>query len=79
MSYEFAAKLGTSSTHIRYIPIRFDQEIMNLLKVGEKVDPESILCTVYNPVGGALDVYEGDALNTIQDIESMNPKQVAGN
>jgi hypothetical protein len=74
MSADFAAKLGTSSTHIRHIPIRFDQEIMNLLKVGEMVDPESILCTVYNPIGGALDVYEGESLNTIQDLESLNPK-----
>lgn len=75
MSRKFASKLGTSSSHPRYIPIRYDQEIMNLLKVGEMVDPESILCTVYNPVGGALDVYQGEnALNTIQDLESLNPK-----
>lgn len=74
LSAEFAAKLGTSSTHIRNIPIRFDQEIMNTVKVNESVDPESILCTVYNPVGGASDLYEGDSLNTIQDLESLNPK-----
>lgn len=74
LSLDFASKLGTSSTHIRYVQVRFEQEIMNLLKVGETVDPESILCTVYNPVGGALDLYEGDALNTVQDLESLNPK-----
>lgn len=74
MSRNFASKLGTSSTHVRYIPINFAQEITNLVKVGETLDPESILCTVYNPIGGALDVFEGSSLDTLQDVESLNPK-----
>lgn len=74
LSREFASKLGTSGTHIRYVRVNFNQEVTNLSKMKEKVEPESILCTLYEPVGAAMDIYEGEALNTLQDIGQLNPK-----
>lgn len=74
LSREFAEKLGTVTTHVRYIRVNFNQEVSNLVKIKEKVEPESILCTLYEPVGNSLDIYEGNALNTLQDIGQLNPK-----
>lgn len=74
LSREFTEKLGTITTHVRYVRVNFNQEVSNLVKLKEKVEPESILCTLYEPVGNTLDIYEGNALNTLQDIGQLNPK-----
>lgn len=69
----FAKKLVTTGTHIRNLRVDFTQEIMNMIKVGETTNSDSILCTIYEPLAGMSDAYNDEALNTLQDISSDNP------
>lgn len=69
----FAKRLVTRSTEIRNIRVEFTQEVRNLLAVGTTVDSNTILCTIYEPMTGAEDIYEDDALDTLTQISSLNP------
>ena len=70
---KFAKKLITSGTHIRHIRVNFTQEVINMVKVGETVKADSILCTIYEPLAGMSNAYNDEALSTLQDINSDNP------
>lgn len=80
ISENFASKLLTKSTEIRNIRVEFAQEVRNLLEVGTDVDSNTILCTIYEPMAGAEDIYEDSALDTLTQISSLNPTaKIRGN
>ncbi len=73
LSQEMADKLVTMATHIRNIKVTFDQEIRNLVQVGDKLESESILCTIHNRVEGNSDVFDDEAINTLSNLSSSTP------
>lgn len=73
LSVPFANKLTTMSTHVRSIKVTFDQEVRNLLKVGEDVTPESILCTIHNASTGNTDLFDDAAITTLGIISASTP------
>ena len=74
ISSEFAKKLVTLGTHVRNIKVTFDQEVRNLLRAGEEVDHESILCTIHNATAGNADIYDEAALSTLSILASSSPR-----
>lgn len=74
LSADFAKRMITRSTEVRNIKVLFTQEIKDLVNVGDQLDSNSILCTIYEPLEGAMDFYEDDALNTLAQISSLNPR-----
>jgi len=74
LSADFNGKLSTTATHIRYIKVSFDQDVRNMVQVGESVDADSILCTVLNPVGGNSDLFNDAALDILKAIANLNPR-----
>lgn len=73
LSQEMADKLVTMATHIRNIKVTFDQEVRNLVQVGDKLESESILCTIHNRVEGNSDVFDDEAINTLSNLSSSTP------
>ena len=73
MSKNFSSKLTTGLTHIRNIKLTSDNTIKNLMKVGDIVQTDSILCTIHS---AQLDTgfFNEDAVNSLQSISSLNPK-----
>lgn len=69
LSDELSKELTTSTTTIRPISLNFDQSIMNLVKVGDKVDADSILCTIED---GVLDVDSKIDINTLQALDELS-------
>ncbi len=74
ISKSLAKRLVTEDTSIRTISIKFDQEIRNLLNVGEEVTPETILCTIHNKGDGNQDLFDEKALSTLATINTATPK-----
>lgn len=75
ISKDFAKKLRSNTTKVRDIRVNFDQEVRNLVEVGQQVDVESILCTIENPVGGGTDsIFDDKALETLKAISSLTPR-----
>lgn len=73
LSTEFAQKLTTMTTHVRNIKVTFDQEVRNLLKSGDEVTAESILCTIHNASTGNTDLFDDAALSTLSVISAATP------
>ena len=74
ISQQFADKLITMSTHIRPIKVKFDQEIRNLVEVGDDIDFESILCTLHDVVEGNSALFNDEALDTLKSLAQLSPK-----
>jgi hypothetical protein len=53
---------------------RFDQSVRNLVKVGDQVDLETILCTIEDAVTADSDLFDADSLDTLRLLSSATPK-----
>lgn len=74
ISERVAKKLSTTSTKIRYLFVNFDQTVKNLVSVGDKVDPETILCTIEDSVTADNDLFTEDTLETLKLLSGNAPK-----
>lgn len=74
ISQILADKLVTQTTYIRNIKVTFGTEIRNLLKEGEQVDAESILCTLHSTSEGNNDIFSDESLSTLSMVSSSTPR-----
>lgn len=74
VSGKLAERLVTMATHVRNIKVTFEQEIRNLIKLGETLESESILCTIHNRMEGNSDVFDDAAISTLSHLASTSPK-----
>lgn len=74
MSMDLCSRLGTHTAKTRVILAKDTQEIINLVKVGDTVEADSILCTIHNPIGDAATAFDEDALRSLEEVASSNPK-----
>lgn len=78
ISKELASKLGTDVTKVRYLFINFDESISNLVSVGDKVESDSILCTVEDSVTSDNELFTDDNLETLKLLSGNSPKAKYG-
>ena len=74
ISESLASKLVAEITKTKTVTVRFDQAIHNLVKVGDKVDPETILCTIEDALTATSDAFTDKSLETLQAISNQVPK-----
>lgn len=74
ISTDLAKRLKTHQTEIRCIKVPFDNEVRNLIKVGETLNPESILCRLHARTEGNSDIFDDDALSVLDSLSSTSPK-----
>lgn len=71
---KFAGMLTTKNCEVRQIEVPFDKDALELVKVGEKVDYDSILCVIRNNIEGVSDHYVSSSLESLRDISSTSPR-----
>lgn len=72
---ERVSKLLTSpQTKVRQIFLSFDQTVTDLLKVGTKVDPETILCTLEDSFTADNSVFDEEVRKTLRMLAGNAPK-----
>ena len=74
ISEGIAKKLDTSVTEVKTIEVRFDQYIHNLVKEGEEVDIETILCTIEDPETAEHQGLSEEVSEALLRLSSMNPR-----
>lgn len=74
ISESLANKLATQSVKTRDLVLSFNQSIRNLVKVGDEVDVESILCTIEDSITADLDLFDDDSIDTLRLLGSPTPK-----
>lgn len=71
---EIANKLATPGTTLHGIVIDFNTVIHNLVSIGDKLEPESILCTLENFISEDLEAKDAEAIRSLTKLSANNPK-----
>jgi hypothetical protein len=71
---ELAGKLGTNLTQIRTITSDFENTVSNLVKVGDIVDSESILCTIEEGVIADNNLFNDKSMDILKTLSANAPK-----
>lgn len=74
VSEDMAKRLGSDITKVRYIFVNFEQNVNNIVNSGDKLDPESILCTVEDSVTSDNGLFNEDNLHTLKLLSANAPK-----
>lgn len=74
ISQEASRLLETEITKVRDVVVTKDQAVHNVLPVGSKVEVDSILCTLEEPITADKAVFDESSLQTLKLLASNNPK-----
>lgn len=73
VSTELAKQLNTQTTDIKNITVRFDQSIRDLVKVGDHLDLNSILCYIEDPETAENTLFDEASIETLKLLSSAAP------
>jgi hypothetical protein len=74
ISKETAALLMTRQTRVRTIVVNFDQEVHKLLKVGDEVGADAILCVIEDAVTAGNRLFDEASLDTLRVLSAQTPQ-----
>lgn len=74
LSERAARLMGTYSTHKRYITVKFGEEIHDLVKEGEDLEVESILCTIEDAETASADLFDEETRGTLRFLAANTPR-----
>ena len=74
ISQEIAEKLASNTTEIRPVYLRFDQHVHDLIKVGDHVDLNTVLCTIEDPETVDNPLFNAEALEVLERVSAMTPR-----
>lgn len=77
ISEGLAEKLKTQVTKVKNIAVKFDQAVLDLVAVADKVRSETILCTIEDQITASSDVFKDESLETIRSLAAQTPKAKA--
>ena len=74
ISRRLSARMMTDQTKIKDIIVNFDQEIHKMVKEGQAVDPESILCIIEEAISARAGLLDEDTLDTLRVLSANAPQ-----
>lgn len=69
-----ARQLGTQITKVKTVIVSFDQTVRNLVRPGEEVDLDTILCTIEDSVTANNDLFDEQSLSALRRLSAMTPR-----
>lgn len=77
ISKKVAQLLTTKVTKPKQIVVNFDQSVKKLVKVGERVESEDILCVIEDAVTANSDLFDEESLDTLRVLSAQTPQAKA--
>lgn len=74
ISSKLALRLSAEQTKIKDIMVEFGQEIHEMVKEGDLVEPESILCTIEDELSARQGLLDADSLDTLRALSAQTPQ-----
>lgn len=72
---ELSDKLGTKFSKVKHVNVPFDYDVQNLLKVGDEVDTDTILCTMIPPLSSVENSrHVGQSKEILDKLSKESPK-----
>lgn len=73
VSASLAKKLNTQTTDVKNVVVRFDQHISDMVKVGDHLDLNSILCIIQDPETAEGSLFDDASIETLKRLSSATP------
>jgi hypothetical protein len=73
ISQETAKLLTTQITKVRTVVVNFEQSVHQLVKVGDIIDTEDILCIIEDPVSANTGLFTEASLDTLRVVSNATP------
>lgn len=73
ISQRVAELLTTKTTKIKEIVLNFDQSVRRLVKAGDSVEPEDILCVIEDAVTANSELFDETTLDTLRILSAQTP------
>lgn len=73
ISVRLTKKLITEQIKIKDIVVNFDQEVHRMVKEGDAVEPESMLCIIEEALSARNQFLDEETLDTLRVMEAMTP------
>ena len=74
ISEGLAKRLEADIPNVKAIRIKFEQNINGLVKVGDDVNVDSILCTIENQFGASSTIFDEKSRETLAELEVFAPR-----
>ena len=74
ISLKTAKLLTTNATKIKQVVVSFDQSVRRLVKVGDVLESENILCIIEDAVTAGNDLFDEDSLDTLKLLSAQTPQ-----
>lgn len=74
ISEKIAGEMATGVTKVRVLRFDFEQAVSNMVKEGEKVTPETILCTIEDAVTSDNDLFTEETRDTLKLLSANTPR-----
>ncbi|WDS62204.1 RNA polymerase beta subunit [Pseudomonas phage D6] len=74
ISERCAIKMNTQTSKIKSVGVKFEQNIENMVKVGDHVDLDSILCTIKDADSGGGSVFDEVSRETLAKLSNYSPR-----
>lgn len=74
ISERFAAKAEADVTKLKEVTMTFTQNLLEMVKEGDHVDVDSILCTFTDNLTGDMSGFSKEAAATLQELSSFAPR-----
>lgn len=79
ISEKLAGSMKTTNAYKITVRVDYNQEIRNIVKMGEKVDINTILCTIEDAISANIDFFDEETRDTLKALSALNPEAtVAG-
>lgn len=73
VSVDMATKLNTQTSDVKNIVVRFDQHVKELVKVGDHLDLNSILCIIEDPETAGNTLFDEASIETLKRLSASAP------
>lgn len=73
ISSKLAKRLGTKTTVLKKVVVNFSQSVRNLVKVGQTVAFDTILCSIEDDVTSSSDLFDEQTINTLALLGAQTP------
>lgn len=73
ISKRLSEKLSTKITKVKTLLVTFDQQIRNMINVGDNVEADTTLCIIEDAVTSNSNLFDEESLNTLKLLSGQSP------
>lgn len=74
ISRRISNKLSARTTKVKTITLEFNQEVLDVLKVGQKVTPEDIYMLIEDEITSNVNIFDKESLLALRRLSNQAPK-----